>query len=276
MNNKKTNKILFVMVGACVLSGGLFAYQQFVLKNSSNETETVYVAKEYIPANSEITEDMLSTVTVPKNGVLSTYITDKNQVIGKKLSGGILKDEPLSKSRILASNEDGNNLELKIDYDNAIPLQNNDYINVYVILKDSSGDVTVQKLFNRKLVTTTTVSTSDSTESCYTIRVNEEEAINYYNAKEKGKVVVVKDKSVDGSDGITDQAFNPESDEVKNAVAENENTDSAISIVTKTFEKGDTLESLAVKYKTDVKTIQKLNNDKTDFNVGETINLPAN
>lgn len=275
LNNKKVNKIVYTMIGATLVSGGLFAYQQFYL-NNQNDEQIIYVAKQDIPNNTEIKEDMLEAVTVPKDGVLSTYVTNVNDVLGKSMSGGLLKDEPLSKARLINSEDTKNILELKIDYDNEIPLNNNDYINIYVILTNNSGETVVQKLFERKLVTVTTVTTSDSTSSYYTLKVTEEEALNYYTASETGKLVVVKDKSLDGSEDITLVNYDRESDEAKNAVTPSENTDGTISIVSKTFGENDTLENLAIKYKTNVDTIKKLNNDKTEFKVGDVINLPAN
>lgn len=276
MKMKSKNIYLSGMIGTLVIGGGLFAYQNVYLAKQNPE-QVIYVAKEDIPAESEIKEDMLKAISIPSDGVLPIYVTDKKEIVGKRLVGGLLKDEPLSKSRLTTEKDLENQLELKIDYDNEIPLTTGDYINVYVILENNGGEISVQKLFERKMVTVVTDSTKEGTTSFNSLKVTEKEALDYYNAREKGKLVVVKDTSLDGKENITTQQFDSNSDEVKNAVKpSDENSNEAISIVTKTFEEGDTLEDLARTYKTDVNTIKKLNNDKSDFNVGDEINLPAN
>lgn len=276
MKMKSKNIYLSGMIGTLVIGGGLFTYQNIYLAKQNPE-QIIYVANENIPAQSEIKEEMLKAVSIPADGVLPTYVTDKKEIVGKRLIGGLLKDEPLSKSRLTAEENLENQLELKIDYDNEIPLSTGDYINIYVILESNGGEVSVQKLFERKLVTVSSTTKGDGTTTFNSLKVTEKEALDYYNAREIGKLVVVKDTSLDGKDDITTQKFDSNSDEVKNAVKPStENSSEGISIVTKKFEEGDTLDSLAVKYKTDVNTIKKLNNDKTDFNVGDDINLPAN
>lgn len=277
MKMKNKNIYLIAMIGTFTVGGGLFAYDTFYLAKQNTE-QIIYVAKENIPAKSEIKEDMLKEVSLPSDGVLPTYVTDKKELVGKKLLGGLLKDEPLSKNRLVAEKDLEHQLELKIDYDNQIPLATGDYVNMYVILQGNGGEVTVQKLFERKMVNVATSTASDGTvSSFYSLKVNEEETISYYNAREKGKLVIVKDKSLDGKDDITTQKFDPNSDEVKNAVKPSDGKDEdGISIVTKTFAEDDTLEALAITYKTDVNTIKKLNNDKSDFKIGDEINLPAN
>lgn len=276
MKMKSKNIYLTGMIGSLAIGGGLFVYQNVYLAKQNPE-QVIYVAKEDIPAESEIKEDMLKAVSIPSDGVLPIYVTDKKEIVGKRLLGGLLKDEPLSKSRLTTEEDLENQLELKIDYDNEVPLTTGDYINVYVILTNNGGEISVQKLFERKMVTVVTNTTKDSTTSFNSLKVTEKEALDYYNAREKGKLVVVKDNSLDGKEHITSQQFDSNSDEVKNAVKpSDENSNEAISIVTKKFEEGDTLEDLARTYKTDVNTIKKLNNDKSDFNVGDEINLPAN
>lgn len=276
MKMKSKNIYLSGMIGTLVIGGGLFVYQNVYLAKQNPE-QVIYVAKKDIPAESEITEDMLEAVSIPADGVLPTYVTDKKEIVGKRLLGGLLKSEPLSKSRLTTEENLENQLELKIDYDNDVPLVTGDYINIYVILESNGGEINVQKLFERKMVTVSNTSSADGTTSFNSLKVSEKEALDYYNAREIGKLVVVKDTSLDGKEDITTQQFDSNSDEVKNAVKpSDESSSEGISIVTKKIEEGDTLEDLARTYKTDVNTIKKLNNDKSDFNIGDEINLPAN
>ena len=277
MRSKKINKIVVTMGILASISGAMFVYQNFFL-NKQNENVLIYLAKEDIPAKTLVTNEMFKAVNMPKNGVLSNYVTNIGEINGKELKGGLLKDEPLSKSRLTTKQENSLNLEVKLESDVSIPLKNNDYVNVYVVLKDSQNQVEVRKIFDTKQVKIEGVGQDDAggTETIMSIKVTDEELISYYDAKERGKVIIAKNNNIDGGKDITNEKYDPKSDEAQNAVKDEGNKDNAVSIVEKQFEEGDTLESLSIKYKTTIEEIKKLNNNKEEFAVGENIVLPAN
>lgn len=279
MKSKKINKIVITMgVLACV-SGGLFAYQNFYL-TKNNENEIIYLAKGDIPAMTSVTSEMFKPVSVPKNGVLPGYVTNINEIVGKELRGGLLADEPLSKSRLITNKDSKFDLEIKLESDISVPIKNNEYVNVYVILKDSQGKVEVRKVFDTKQIQVAGVgaSATDISETIISVKVTEDELTSYYDARERGKVIIAKNNSLDAKTDITDKKYDPNSQEAQTAVkpSDKEEGDNAISVIEKKIEEGETLDTLAVKYKTTVNEIKKLNNGKSDFNVGENIVLPAN
>lgn len=279
MKRKKINKILVSMILLSSLSVGLFVYQNFYL-NKNNENVIVYVAKDNITTNSTLTSDMFKPINIPKSGVLESYVTNINEVIGKQLRGGLLKEEPLTKTRLTTFKEEKYNLEMKIEADVLVPIKNNDYINIYVVLKDSQGKVELRKVFDTKqvFVEGAGIQSAESSDTIYKVKATEEELTNFYDARERGKIIIAKNTSLDGSEDITDKKYDPNSDEAKNSIkTDGENSpEEGISIVEKKIEEGDTLETLAVKYKTTEDDIKKLNNGKTEFKVGDSIVLPAN
>lgn len=278
MNNTKINKIIFAMVGLTTFSGALFAYDNFYL-NSKNETQIIYVAKQDISAKSVLKQDMFEPVKIPTSGLLPTYVTNINEIVGKTLKGGLLKQEPLSKNRLTTETDLEHNLEIRIDVDpTSISVNTNDYINLYVVL-NVNGDVQIKKVFDSKQVKVENVTTGDTNATFISIKANEEEVSKYLDANERGKILIVKNHDLDANEDITD--YDPNSEEAQNAIppTEEEKQDTStpsVSVIEKTFEEGDTLDELSIKYKTSVENIKKLNNNKEEFNVGDIIILPAN
>lgn len=279
MKNKKVNKIMLSMGVLVGISVGMFTYQNFYL-NKQNSDVLIFVAKDNIPAMTTVTNDMFKTVSIPQSGILPGYVTNINEIVGKELRGGLLKDEPLSKSRLIVNKDAKYDLEIKLESEISIPVSDNEYVNVYVSLTDSQGNVEVKKVFDTKQVSLkgAGVTITESADAYLTVRVTEDELSTYYNAKEKGKIIVVKNNSLDATEDITDNKYDPESQEAQNAIkpSENEEQGSAVSVIEKKVEEGETLDTLAIKYKTTAENIINLNNGKSDFKVGDNIVLPAN
>lgn len=279
MSKIKINKMVLAMTGLTVLSVGLFGYQNIVLTNQNKES-IIYVAKADITANTKLTKDMFTAVSVPEKGVLQGYVTNLDSIEGKLLKGGLFKEEPITSGRV-TKETDISGLELRLDADVSIPLNDNDFINVYVVLANGkNNNVEVRKLFDNKQIHKIFIQGENgatNSQNVISIRASEDEIKVYYDAKVKGQVVVVRNSNIDGGKDTTTKTYDPESPEAQNAVKQTTKSDkSEMSIVTKKVVQGDTMESLSLKYKTNADTISKLNDGKTEFNVGEDIVLPAN
>lgn len=282
----KNSKIIFTMIGLTTFSAGLFAYDNFFL-NEEITREVVYVANRDITANTTLTKDMFKKVEVSSDSVLKGYVTDISQINGKKLIGGLLKEEVLTSMRLAEDKDLVHNLEVKIEVDgSSIDVEDNDYYNLYVIL-NVNGEIKIQKVFDMKQFHVVASTNGEGTATnVLTMKATEEEVLKYYDAKEKGKLVVAKNRTIDGeSEVIAD--YDPASEDAQNAikpeVEENNNPEPqapeqapTVSVVTKICEEGDNLESLSIRYKTNVETIKSLNNNKESFEIGEEIILPAN
>lgn len=291
MNNKKYKTTMGTIVGLMVLSGGLFAYENFyVAKQQEANKVTIYVAKEDIQAHTAITADMFMPLQIDNTSVLKGYVIDVNSVVGKELKGGLLQGEPLTQQRLESkgTSKQGD-LTLKITPDSVGDVKANDNVKIYVELTDKdTGEVSVKQLFaNKKVLKDAQTSTSilsankDDKNNGFNITVTGKEATDYFVAKDSGKILVVKINELD-TNKISSHAtkskdkFDANSEEVKNASKQSGSESEGQAIQTYTVKKGDTLESLSLKFKTKKETISALNNNKETFESGEMIQVPAN
>ncbi|PLS19739.1 hypothetical protein CVD28_04835 [Bacillus sp. M6-12] len=291
MNNKKYKTTMGAIVGLMVLSGGIFAYENVIApKQEQANKVTIYVAKQDIQAHTAIQADMLMPLEIDNTSVLSSYVSDLNSVVGKELKGGLLKGEPLTKQRL---EEKGTskvgNLTLKITPDSVGDIKVNDNVKVYVQLTDEeTGEVSVKELFANKKVMKETEAESgallgggkEEKNGTFNVVASEKEAKDYFVAKTTGQILVVKINDLDtnkiASGTESSDKFDADSEEVKNASKQDDSGSEGQAISTYTVKSGDTLESLALKFKTKKETISALNNGKEEFDAGEMIQVPAN
>jgi len=293
LDNKKYKVTMGAIASLAVLSSGMFIYENvYVVKQEQANKVGVYIANTDIEPHSLITSEMLTKVELDKTSILKGYVTDPGEVIGKYVVGGVLQGEPLMTQRVSAEAlEKTEELNLKIIPDFSGDLALHDNARILVQLTDkNTGEITVKELFEAKKIRQ--VSEGKDKQTGFYITATEEEVRDYYIAKERGKVIAVKINALDldgetaGDAEDTDEKtstsednvdkFDAESDEVKNATKETDTTDDGVAIKTYTIQEGDTFESLALKFKTKAETIQTLNNDMKELEVGKTIQVPAN
>ncbi|MFJ8528568.1 LysM peptidoglycan-binding domain-containing protein [Bacillus sp. NPDC094106] len=279
MDSRKNKKLLYAVGGLTSLSILMFGYQNFYIANQQDKNNTViYLAKEDIQAKTEVNANMFTPVHVSKGGLLKGYVTDINQVKGTQLKGGLLKGEPISTQR-LEPKEKGkeDKLKVKIQSEYMPDIKDNDNVKVFVLLTNKHSEKSeVQTLFTNRKVEVATVST-DATQSPkkeFYLQLTEEEVKQYYDAQSKGKIIITKMMNVDVSNINSDSGYNPNSEVAKGASNEESEKDKA-SVISYQVQDGDTLDKLAIKFKTDTETISKLNGNKKVLNPGDKITVPA-
>lgn len=292
MNNKKYKATMGVIAGLTVITGGLFAYDNIYLeKQKEADLTTIYLAKNDIQAHTKITPEMFDGVKVQSNSVIPNTVINLEGVKGYELKGGLLKGETLSAQRLenADTKKDGNLLlEIIPDFVGDVAVQDN--IKVYVQMSNrDTGEVTVKELFKEKKIVpsgeqgliegVSTTSTTNSNEPVgYHVNASEEEVENYYIAKATGQLIVIKIEDVD-TNSISSKEIKPfdkNDEDVKNASKESATSNEGLAVMTYTVESGDTLDTLALKFKTKNETISGLNEGKTTFKAGEMIQVPAN
>lgn len=292
MNNKKYKTTMGTIAGLLVIAGGLFGYENiYKVKQEEANKVTIYVAKKDIQAHTKVTADMFKPLEIDNTSVLAGYVLDLNSVVGKELKGGILQGEPLTAQRLQdAGTANNGSLVLKVRPDSVGDILPNDNVKIYVQLQNSdTGEITIKELFANKkvigqemaesaLLSTNQEQATDS----FNINATEEEVKDYYVAKKSGSIIAVKINELDTTKIVSDKSkknndkFNANSEEVKNSTKENDAGSEGQAIMTYTVDEGDTLDSLALKFKTKTETITALNSGKTEFEVGEMIQVPAN
>lgn len=218
--NKSKQTITLVLAGLLAAgNAGLFVYDNVYLKNKEGESKvTVYAAKQNIQSNTTITEDLFMVLELPANGALPTYITDISTVVGKKVSGGLLKNDVLTATRIAtASYVPEGNLSVNIVPDVKVQLEENDAVVVYLREK-KTGDM--NRLFDSK-----TIIGSQSEGTVYNVLATENEVQLYYKSKLKGDIILVK-RTEDFSPEETTTVIPKEQNIIEQTVNQDSNLDS--------------------------------------------------
>lgn len=305
-NNKKIKKLSYLIGGLTALSTGMFVYSNFLeskIKNS--ETATIYVANQDINALSSVNAGDFDTVTIPKSGLLPDYVTNINQVQGLELKGGLLKGEPLSLNRVNSSHNDlGLNMLLKV-VPNYTPsdIKVGDNVRVYALYTDkASGQSDMIDLFGVKKVVSANGSdksndaidkkindintSSNEGNKGYLVKCNSEEFKKYYKYQQYSKIIISKDIELNPSSSENNNHHNDVSQvEKKKTELENRDRDREIEhekenndipLIRYTVAQDDTIDSICSKFKTTPEKLQKLNNNKLDIKVGNSIIVPAN
>lgn len=290
MNNKKYNKLMKTGIVLTGISVGMFTYQNVIYPNyiESKNLTTIYTASKDIKAGEKITKSMLSAKEIRTTEVIEGMITDLNEVQGRYTKGALFKGEILSKYRL--DNE-------KVDEDQIFTIEfyseylsdvsKGDFIAVYVKIKTDDNRLVVRELFPRKevkvgqLLSQSSVGNSnqDGSNKIY-ITVSEQEMKDYYLAQDRGEIIGVKITSNDiPKTGLG--KFDANSSESLNSVSQNNDSSGQVptnengGIMEYEVKEGDTLESIVIKFKTSESKIKELNNNKTIFNAGEVIYVPA-
>lgn len=288
--DKKKRTLNSTLVGLAALSVGMFSYSNFIAPQiAENNKVTIYVANQDIPANTNLTEDMFKTVSINKNSYVDGSVTNVREFVGKQLKGKLESGEILSTYRLSDKLSKEGPLIAELRIGTNIPLHNNDVIRVYV-QHNENGKVVVEELFHRKQVisesvlennfslskqTNKFISSTASMDSGDTnriyVRLTDKEAMKYQEAVNTGTLYVAKieDEESDAtlSNGIKVSKYD--------AKENNKETNNG-SVALYEVQQGDTISSIAEKFLTSEKRIASLNNGKTEFEVGEKIQVPGN
>lgn len=292
LNKRKYNTVIVSIVGLMVIAGGMIAYQDMYLnKQAQADQGTIYLADTQLQAHTIITPTMFKAVTINKNSILPGEVQNINQVSGKMLRGGLLQGEPLFSQRLEKANPAfQGDLSLEVNPTYSPGLAPNETVNVYAVITNQNNNSTVVKELFQKRVTSvvggqSVVGAATNQPSAFMVNATPQDVNNYYTALQVGKIVVTPVNSLDvgslkvGSTGTSipsAQQFNASSPIVQQAVNQNPVNTSSQSVMSYVVQKGDTLGTLAMKFKTSDMTLSDLNNGLTQIKPGETITVPAN
>ncbi|HOJ10594.1 MAG TPA: SAF domain-containing protein [Clostridiales bacterium] len=153
----KRTKLIIITV---ILSVVLLAVQTYIVKTGSEYEAKVKVvfAKEYIPANTEITEDMLEMREVNIGLAHLKSVTNAGKLIGKKTKMDIEAKEMILESKIYKENElmekiavknDNNRLftlELKGDQANGWWIEADQYVDILFVPTQKPEERKVERM----------------------------------------------------------------------------------------------------------------------------------
>lgn len=221
MSKKIKNSLqIFNVIMFIATCGVAFYVTTYAPTQLANQKETIYIAKEDVPANVLIDNNILSksfeSKNVSKNDLLPSYFisTDKEIYTNNKITKG----EPLMLTQLKHSQDIEGNYEVKLQPNFVGKLDKNDFVQVFVqIVNGKTGESSIHTLFPQKQVKTIEY-LDESVNSVNGVYVNltEQELMDYYKAREKGKIILGKLTNVESNtDSI--KVIDFESDEFKNA-----------------------------------------------------------
>jgi pilus assembly protein CpaB len=117
MNSSGKKLILISFALAIIAASAAFIYLKSLSKPKNDVKEvTIPVASETIPERTKIEKKMLKEIKVPESTLISSYIKDSSEIIGKFTKEKILQNEGFIMDKISSTNE--NDLSFKIDENN--------------------------------------------------------------------------------------------------------------------------------------------------------------
>lgn len=100
----KTGKKTILAMILLLVAGGIYYYQNMDTKSDAPQVTNVVVAKDYIPANTKITEDMVTVAKRYTPDMLKQKddLTAKlENIVGKRAIAPIYKEEPVNMKRLI-------------------------------------------------------------------------------------------------------------------------------------------------------------------------------
>lgn len=277
-------KIQYTLGFIALLAGaGMFTYDNFISDEiKAKTTTTVYVAKDEIPAHTQITKDMFNAVTIPKNGIVGKSIQNLKDVIGDYTVHGLKAGELLMEQQLSedALNSEGD-LLIPVEGVYVSDITPTDTVGIYVVYTEKDGATTIKRVLKSKRVYVQSNYSAETgtDEMSYFVKVNESELQAYFEALKKGEIIIAKhlnevELSNDVIKGETIEDFvigGDESLDFNSDQASNEKPSSAIYTPTGK----DTWESIAAKFKISVQELYDLNPDIVKIEPNIKLIVPA-
>ena len=181
-----------------LLTLGMFLYQ----KNSSinlikeNQTE-ILVATKDINGRTNINEENVGWKMVDKSLISENNITRESKLEKEKVKSTILEGEFINIKKLEKSSGSENEVDnyyIDIVPDFSSNLLKGDLIKVYVQIVDKNGDINNRLVFTEKevLEVINNEETYGNQQKTIKLEATDIESLKYYNAKQKGNIIVLK------------------------------------------------------------------------------------
>ena len=277
-----------VLAGLTVLSVGLFGYQNIYVPNFEMEKEAiVYVARDDIPAYTEVDATMFQGVSITERSVVPGSVTNIASVDGKKLSGTLKKGELLSTARLTDDAVMEGELLTEVKIESNLPLKDNDNIRIFKKYQGEGGKFIVEELFDsKKVFTKNTVfgvveesaSQSQGDGMKFYLKLDQEEVLKYEEAISTGQIIAVKiigDEAVQATKGQTESETETSGQTKLVSDKEPIQTEDNRGTVQYTVKEGEDLSGIAETFFTSESKLREMNDGITDVEAGDKILVPA-
>lgn len=275
MDTIRYKRMKIFLIVLLFLTVVLFALQNFGLPFLTNNAVTqYYMANTDIAPYSELTSDMFTRVEVNADEVPSGFVTNFAEVEGHYANGKIHEGDYLTMNDVLATNDEAGLLyTMEITSDYSGPLQYDTYVDIYTL---SSDNVTELLFSNKRLYSAggqvlagDGTSTETAVDRKY-IKVTKQEMLEYYSKLKSYSIIIlpVAEAYVGTQDNATSSStssYTPSS---------STKDEDEMATFRWTIQEGETWESIAQDWGTDVETLQELNSDIDEVEEGINILIP--
>lgn len=199
--------ILVLLLIVFLITAGMFYYQNFYSKMIEERNQvTVYVAIKDIPAGGEINPNNIGALKIDKDKVFPTYVTNIEDINGKKAKSDILKDEIININKVDDDKIQNRMFSVKMKANYMSDIQKGDNIRVYVEIFDKKlKKVSTFLLFDKKEIKSLYEKTDrqgKTTIEAFEIHCSDEESVNYYNAIKVGEIIALKFNDISEKDKL--------------------------------------------------------------------------
>lgn len=169
----------------------------------SSKTEVseakVFIAKENLENGTVITKEDIGTVQVNSNNKLSEYITDINEIVGKKLNKDIDKHGVILNNNLVdANDEEIKKTLLTISASNNVSiLKPGDKVNVYSVEnKDKFNNTSNNNVVFKELLTNKVIvdipQQNNTTKKDLIVKATDDEVKQYLSTQQNSQIFVMK------------------------------------------------------------------------------------
>lgn len=212
---------------------------------------------------------MLDGVKVNQDSIVEGAITDKDDAVGKRITGGILTGEMLFSQRLSEDMKERGELFIRVESDYPIDLKDGEHVRVF-----AQGDVGITELFNRKEIYSTqrVINFVDGEAVAgFYLLLSEDELESYYLAKSSGMIILAKIDTVAKSTDKASGTRNP-------IVIDTSKSDTESTVEPSnnryTVEEGQTLSEIATELETTPEALTTLNDGQTEVKAGDILIIP--
>lgn len=201
----KDTVFLIIMILLFAITAGMFYYQNFYLKNEleKNKVPILIATKDIFPGTT-IDKNNTKQLKIDKSILNRNILTRKDKIKDPIAKEKILKGEFVSKKRVKSKNDKSKKQStyvINLNPDFSSDVKKGDFIRVYLqIANKDSTEVKNYLVYNRKEVLNVIKDDDIRDVGKLKVRVTDKEALAYYNAKEKGQIIVLKYEDVANSD----------------------------------------------------------------------------
>lgn len=197
----KEKIILGIMIVLFIVSAGMFYYHNIHTNIQADKSKVpVLVATKDIELGMKLTQNNIKWDKIDKKDMIPDYGINEEELTSMVVSSKIYENEIINKKRLGKKKDEKEDLHntytINLSPDFSSKIEAGDLIRVYVQSVDKEGNIENRLVFDKKEVLKVLEPQVKESVEGLKVEVTDKDAISYYNAKEAGKIIILKYKDV--------------------------------------------------------------------------------